>query len=52
MINIFRICVIGAMTQGEMEERRIMGLSISSFLEPDSEKGLVIIKNNLIDVFF
>ena len=52
MINILRICVIGAMAQGEVEERRIMGPSISTSSEPDSGKGQVIIKNNLIDVFF
>lgn len=51
MINILRICVIGAMAQGEVEERRIMGPSISTSSELDSGKGLVIIKNNLIDVF-
>ena len=39
------------MAQGEVEERRIMGPSILTSSEPDSGKGLVIIKNNLIDVF-
>ena len=43
--------MIGAMAQEEVEERRIMGPSISTSSEPDSGKGLVIIKNNLIDVF-
>lgn len=52
MINILRICVIGAMAQGEVEEKRIMGPSISTFSELDSGKSLVITKNNLIDVFF
>ena len=52
MINILRICVIGAMAQGEVEERRIMGPSILTFSELDSGKSLVITKNNLIDVFF
>ena len=43
--------MIGAIAQGEVKERRIMGPSILTFSELDSGKSLVITKNNLIDVF-
>jgi hypothetical protein len=52
MINILRKCVIGAMVREEVEENCTMEPSISTFSEPDSEKSLVIIKNDLIDFFF
>ena len=51
MINILRKCVTGAMAQEGVEEKHIMTPSISTFLELDSGKSLVIIKNNLIDFF-
>ena len=51
MINVLRKCVIGAMAREEAEERRIMKPSISTSLELNSGKNVVIIKNGLINFF-